>query len=409
MNKQTQSAEITEQNYGKVIMERRVELGWSRELLAELYGLALRDRTVTTKAIEKMEKYNDVPKNAKRRLVLAGLLGLVPAALGVKCEQVDRTFGDFMPHKELRSVNLTEYQSALQSYQRMIIGDGGNVWEVAADISSRICILHEKVLYAGSQKLDMVKLLCGFHIVFADIASEHRCYETAEASFKNAIILAKEYKLPEIYAVALNRRGLFFLDRGNAIAADRNFQYALKIKHVPQQLRGHLLAFAGTARARTATNEQDVTEALNMMDESAKMTGNDVECEIFQRKFDEDRWHLDRAAVLCGSPLKEYRYPDTTLKELEYMSLPDESRCSTYRQTYRTILQARAYFDKEDYLFAAQLTLDTLYLMNEMQSFVHIPDVEDMYEKLKSTSSRNSKVVAEIGVGLIKAKYIELF
>ena len=74
---------MSEVTYGTLIMQQREDLGWSREILADLYGSALRDRSMTVKAIEKMEKYNNVPKNLKRRYLLAGILGLAPTALGL--------------------------------------------------------------------------------------------------------------------------------------------------------------------------------------------------------------------------------------------------------------------------------------------------------------------------------------
>ncbi len=403
-----QAMMLAEGNYGKVIMERRVSLGWSRELLAELYGNVLRDREVTVKAIEKMEKYNDVPKNARRRLILAGLLGLAPAALGL--QPFARALEDIItPSLKNGPIDIEEYRSALTSLQNLYFSSGyEQVWITVAGIADRIQTLHNKVLYVGgSQQTAMLQLLSGYHLILADIASEHQCLD-AEEYYNKAVVIARDHQLDQHYATALFRRAISFLDNGNASAAKDDFTQALTIKNIPPQLRGSITASASVATARCAQYKQEITNALYMMDDAADLTGKNIEA-MYPQRFDQDRWYLDRAAVLVESPLKEYRKPDNALRDLEKVTLTGESRGVAYREAYSDILSARAYMDKNDHPFATKLAQDALSIMDEMQSQALIPDIRAVHTMLKESKYGKSRSVAELGVELMKVQNPNVF
>ena len=65
------------------------------------------------------------------------------------------------------------------------------------------------------------------------------------------------------------------------------------------------------------------------------------------------------------------------------MCIEDETRRSSYQQTYFNILQARVAIEKGDYPFATELARDTTLIMREMRSYVNIPDIESMYSNIK--------------------------
>jgi hypothetical protein len=402
-----------EENYGHVIMECRESLGWSREFLAELYGHMLRERQVTTKAIEKMEKYNDVPRNPLRRVILAGLLGLAPAALGLHTpEQTLETL--ITPHVKKGPINVVEYRSTLQTYQSSIVGSGygDSTWKIIDDCIGRIYALHDKVLYVGKeQRSSLFELLCGFHLTVAEVAQEHRYYNDATAYFNRALILAKMSQQPQIQATILRRRGVYFLDKRDNNKANGDFQQALTLERLPLQLKGLLMTGNATSQSRIAQYKLDITGALDDMDDATTLQGQTIEDETYLRKFDEERWHLDRAAVLMGSPLKKCRFPDEAIKELSYVcTTPNETRRFAYRQIYSNILQAYAYIDKGEFSFSTKLAQDALGIMGEIGSYAHTPDIVNIYEVLKGTNGYgNSKAVAELGVDLLKTQYPDLF
>ncbi len=411
MSKRVMQAMIlAEGNYGKVIMERRVSLGWSRELLAELYGNVLRDREVTVKAIEKMEKYNDVPKNARRRLILAGLLGLAPAALGL--QPFTGMLEDMItPSLKNGPIDIEEYRSALTSLQ-------GSLWSneyeqigmTVATIVDRIQALHNKVLYVGTnyKQTAMLQLLSGYHLLLADIASEHQCLD-AEEYYNKAVVIARDHQLDQHYATALFGRGIFFLDtNGNASAAKDDFTQALTIKNIPPQLRGSITASMGVANARCAQSQQEITNALSMMDDAAELTEKNIEA-TYQMKFDQDRWYLDRAEVLLGSPLRECRQPDNALRDLEEVTFTGEPRRVAYREAESDILSARTYIDKNDHPFATKLAQDALSIIDEIHYQTLLPHITAIHTMLKESKYGKSRSVAELGVELMKVQNPNVF
>lgn len=382
---------------GQQLAARRKELGWSQAYLAELYG-------TTREAIAYMEK-NGLLKDPQRRAVLATLLDIPLVAVGVESQSRERLEALANPEVKTKPIDLIEYQKTLGQYYNLNVTNGYDWEKVATDSLNRIQKLHNKVLYSGAEKLKMVKLLCGFHIVAADIAVGQRM-PGAVASFNKAIILAKEYKLPHEYALALFRRGSFLFDRGNSSeAAYKDYCLALKVKNLLPQLKGKLLSGAGRSTAKTADNEMIVKDALNLLDTSAEFISQQIEEESFGIKFDKDRWLLDRATILVGSPLKNYRYPNQALNQLEQVTFPDDSRRSAFRETLSNILQAQAYIDKQDYPFAAHLTSDATKIMGEMHSYVHVPDIESLYNALKASKYGQSKDVLKLNVDLLKVKY----
>ncbi len=403
-----QAMMLVEGNYGKVIMERRVSLGWSRELLAELYGNVLRDREVTVKAIEKMEKYNDVPKNARRRLILAGLLGLAPATLGL--QPLTSTLEDMItPSLKNGPIDVEEYRSALTSLRGTRWSSGyEQVWMTVTDIVGRIQTLHNKVLYVGgSQQTAMLQLLSGFHLLLAGIASEHKCLD-AEEHYNNAVIIARDYHLDQQYAMALFGRGIFFMEKRNPKAAKDDFTQALIIKNLPPRLRGSITGSASVTSARCAQYKQEITNALSMMDDAADLTGENIEAQS-QLEFDQDRWYLDRAGVLLGSPLKECRKPNEALRDLEKVTLAHESRLTSYREAWSDILWAKASIDTNDHPFATKLAQDALSIMSEIQSQALIPHITAIHTTLKESKYGKSRSVAELGVELMKVQNPNMF
>ncbi|MBV9228768.1 MAG: hypothetical protein JOZ18_05590 [Chloroflexi bacterium] len=392
---------------GETITELRKGLGWTQEDFADKYGYLLQGYPVRREAIKHMEKHG-FPKDPMRRAIVATLLGIPLAAVGL--EQTPLSLETLvLPTVKNGPIDLVEYHSALQSYDRSLVGDGCD-WRVAlSDILGRIQALHNKVLYAGAQKLEMVQLLCGFHVTVADIASEQRLQNTVE-SFNNAIILAREYKLPQHYAYTLFRRGIFFEHNGNTEAASRDFHQALRVKKkLPPQLKGLILSTASRADSLCAEESEDVDDALDLSDEAENFISDHVEEEAFLTRFDKDRWLLSRVAVRIGSPLRACRHPDEALKELAQVGLSDESRLSAAREKESIILQAKIKIDKGEYAFATKLASDVTVIMREVQSYICVHDVEALYAALKETNYGQSREVLKLGVDLLKVQRPELF
>jgi transcriptional regulator with XRE-family HTH domain len=96
---------------GRLLREKRLERGWSAETVAELYGNAVRGEPMTANAIFNLEE-GIIPKNRKRRWVLARMLDIAPAALGLEALQETRGKIPLFPLKRNQSVDVSDGKSA---------------------------------------------------------------------------------------------------------------------------------------------------------------------------------------------------------------------------------------------------------------------------------------------------------
>ncbi len=184
-------------DYGYLIKCTRESLGLTRSQLAELYGKEVKGEPVTEKAIEMMEEYNHVPKSPIRRRVLARLLELSPAALGLHMIEDVLGVPDALPVMAVlqeKRAEVSEYRSALSDYWQR--SNEKTASDVLENIMQYIGGLHSTIPYVkAKQQEQMQQLLCEFHMLVADIAYDQQYNEAAVRYLNKAILLADEVRL----------------------------------------------------------------------------------------------------------------------------------------------------------------------------------------------------------------------
>jgi len=348
-------------NEGLIIKTAREFLGLTRAQLAEAYGQEIKGESMTEKAIEVMEEYNQVPKSPTRRRILARLLEIPPILLGLQAIEDILGESDAVPALNIlqeRRIDLVEYANALNNYWEK--SNTKTVLDVLEEIMQYIAGLHNSVLYARTnQQEEMKRLLCEYHMLVADIAYDQQYSKTAERYLNKAIILSEENNYYELQAAALFRRGGVYFRQGGVkvaisdfVSANRSFKAAIgdyekasKLKnHVSAYLYGDILLQLGNVQSRVARCSADINNALQIIDRAGSIARqNRFEKDEYNLKFNLERYHLDKASALLGSPIRALRLPDDAIEQIRLAETTATSGL-VRRHAFNAILEARAYF-----------------------------------------------------------------
>ncbi len=426
-NKQAAIVEAFQQgkmSLGELVQEMREAKGWTREQLGKLYGRALSRSPIAAETIQRMEQTNNLPSSEKRRYVLAKLLDIPVALLGLNALP-------FVPSassskKAAKQLDLVEYRSALDSYWNKHYTSSAQ--DSIEDVTQRIYALHDVFPYTYTpEKKQMVELLCGFNIVAGNIERDRQHHQSAVKHLDNAVIVARENDCYDFYAAALHGRGVTFLDKGQTTLnqdkaarylnrALNDFTNALKVEQLcttlPTFLKGYILTGMGITQSHLAKDNQDITQAIKSIDKAEKLVGEDGSQEnkyftMDTLKFGEEEYHIDRASTLLGSTNKKQRNPNEVLAHL---TLADSraNEALTRRGAFINIQRAKAYFDKGDYPRATALAMDALSVFGAIESWVNIARVAQLYNALKATSYGSSFEVAQLEVELMLLEHPDL-
>ena len=175
---------------GQLLREKRLEREWGAATVAELYGKAVRGTPITGSAVFSMEE-GKIPEKEQRRWVLARILNIPPAALGLKVLTEDKGKIPSFPVKRSRSVDVSEYQATLNSYRMQ--GYQGSPELALKDLGQRIYTLQDNAYYVRNPQRDQMKrLLCRYLLRRSAIAQELSYHNSALDDVRKALILAQE-------------------------------------------------------------------------------------------------------------------------------------------------------------------------------------------------------------------------
>jgi tetratricopeptide (TPR) repeat protein len=410
--------------FGMKVRYSRIHIKMSTERSGILYAKAIgREKPYTARRMEQMELHDGFPKDKTRRWAIAQIvqMGLFfkLSSLGIDLAPPEAQQRAYSQSKELKKelqLDITDHQTFLQ--QGWTQGFQGTLEEAEEEIFTRIYDIHDKAPYASDkQKTQAWRTLCGFHIMLAsDIYGARNDAQAMTKQTNLAVILAKENKFLDLYAIALLQRGVFFMDQGNFPLALHDFQAAQRIKHVPQQLQGKILASAGRAKARLAQTREERDEALETSDEAESMIEKSTLDDFgFLVAFGEDKYKLERGEALIGSPLKQFRSPETALSYLpevyrvDQISNKELFRTIGHRQAHNHILQAEIQIDLGQYPIAVALAEEALTFAVGVQSSVHLRKLVHVCNLLKKSPYGNSIEVAMLEIGIMRNLRPELF
>jgi tetratricopeptide (TPR) repeat protein len=402
---------------GGLLRTMREAKRWTLEQEGKLYGHYLRAKPMSPETIERMELTNDIPKNPRRRYILATLLDIPVAYFGlatldefVQAHQAKQRAATAPPWiSKQGNIDLAQCRTALKFYwqQEHTI----SMYAFRSEVINLVSYLHNNVLYvAGKQQQEMLRLLCYYQQLLARIACDRGEFCTAMKHMNNAYKLAKQLEDKELQAIVLYRRAYASFENWAFAAAIPDFDAALSLQPaLSTQLNGAVLLGVGHGHAHIAQSSEEMTQALHWIEQAEHMVGvGDVEEEGHFLKFDAVSYHLDYAEALMGSPCKQFRQADSCLQHLTWMrkQIPaDQERLNISAE----LLKAKAWLDKGYYPDATKLARKTLLVVKEQQIAVELARIEALHQSLKDSNYGRSAEVAQLGMDLMLARYPEIF
>lgn len=388
-------------------------------------GLA-RALSLTEKAVRDMEKRNIGLDSIIRRRVLAHLLAIPPAALGIiTLEEIllQQQAAPALPlprakREKEATFDLAYYKDRLKTFWDR--NHTNTAQDRMAQIAADMTAITTALPYAnGNDEKEVRAILCRYHHLHAHILRDQGRYDAAIAELEKATILAERIENSHLLAVTLLRIGSVLRDRGTVIfaqakieaakgnsaganqkrrqanadymAATNHYTRIYGLERLPRALYGVLLFDEGYAQAHLAQGNQDARRtALARLKDGGKIiaeTRGILEDE-FSIRITERTYHNTKAAALLAAG-----WPREALQELtDLMDLPPEGDM-TRQNAYTDYLWSQAYADLGLIDAAATPAQDALVKMKQIKSGVHIMRIAGLQGQLSLLDSKHIEVI----------------
>ncbi|GCE50202.1 hypothetical protein EI42_05419 [Thermosporothrix hazakensis] len=358
---------------------------------------------------ERLEQFNRVPVDEKRRWLIHTLLNIPPAYLGLQSlSNLNELQTIFQPTPgKLPPVNLNLYKERLLSFWQ-------NPYVPFDEPLSLIYALQDYALYHDASDSTM-RLLCEYLIAVANMQRAQGYLTSAEASTQKAIQLAERRDYPSLLAKAFYMQSYILCEMHRA-SFDSNptqmaqaLEYAEKALHitehyaVPPLVESAIRERFATALSLSPRSHRDLSVARQQNDLARLIT------ERYQSQHDEyplfhridQSWHIIGIAHMHLA-MKE---PKTALTILKAMppAQPGMRRFLTAKIKEAEATIQAGYLDEG--LTIAESTLSTV-----KNSPLHLIRLHNLYQDLRNDDryTREPSVI-QFGFRLVKTHRPDLF
>lgn len=388
-------------------------------------GLA-RALSITDKAVRDMEKRNIGLDSITRRRVLAQLLDIPPAALGIitleemllQQQKVAPTGTLIGARTEEAIFNPAYYKDRLKTIwnRNHTTTAQDRIVQLAADMARLTTALP---YVSGNDEKEAQTILCRYHHLHAHILRDQGRYDAAIAELEKAAILAEKAEHPYLLAVTLLRVGSVLRDRGDvteALAkieaargnntganqkralANADYRAAIgqyakirSLERIPPALHGVLLFDEGYAQAHLAQGNRDtILAALTLLKNGGKIiaeTRGMLE-DAFSIRITERTYRNTKAAALLAAG-----WPREALEVLtDVMDLPPEGDM-TRQNAYTDYLWSQANADLGLIDAAATPAQDAFIAMKHIKSRFHMLRIAGLQGQLSLLDNKHIEVI----------------
>lgn len=410
---------------GQAVMLRR-KMKPTNHPLRSQKGLA-RALGITDKAVRDMEKRNIGLDSITRRRMLALLLDIPPAVLGIiTLEEILHQQQKVTPTRILtgaRAENEAIFDPAYYKDRLKTIWNRNHTTTAQdrmAQLASDMAGLTTALPYMrGDDEKEVRAILCRYHHLHAHISRDQGRYDVAIAELKKAAILAERAERPHLLTVTLLRMGSVLRDRGdvtealakieaargnstgaNQKRAQANADYRAAIgqysrirnlERVPLALNGVLLFDEGYAQAHLAHGNRDrILAALTLLKNGGKIiaeTRGMLE-DAFSIKITERTYRNTKAAALLAAG-----WPREALEVLtDAMDLPPEGDM-TRQNAYTDYLWSQANADLGLIDAAVVPAQDAFVVMKHIKSRIHMLRIAGLQGQLSQIDNEHIEII----------------
>ncbi|MBV9257290.1 MAG: tetratricopeptide repeat protein [Ktedonobacteraceae bacterium] len=389
-------------------------------------GLA-RALSITDKAVRDMEKKNIGLDSITRRRVLALLLDIPPATLGIitleeilllKQKATTTILLAGAKREKEATFDLAFYKDRLKTFWNRNHANTAQdrMTQLAADIADLTTALPYT---SGDNEKEVRTILCRYLQLYAHILRDQGRYDAAIAELEKAAILAERAENLPLLAVTLLRIGSVLRDRGDVIEAQAKIETARgnstganqkrrqanadymaaidcytrirNLASIPKALHGVMLFDEGYAQAHLAYDNQDARRsALAHLKNGGKIiaeTSGILEDE-FSIRITERTYRNTKAAALLAAG-----WPNEALQELtDLMDLPPEGDM-TRQNAYTDYLWSQAYADLRLIDAAATPAQEAFVIMKQIKSHIHMMRIAGLQGQLSQLDSKHIEVI----------------
>lgn len=380
-----------------------------------------------------MLRDNSFPDEKTRRWVLAKLLQIPPVLLGVS------SLADLLPqaHHEQSLPIPTPSQAPpfeLKAYRQVLRRYMTNYTktdrEAEGTIDQRVANMEQEILYgtwSHLQRLQIVQLLCQYHLMAAGIAWDQQWYDAAVLRLNRAYQFAQNYELADTQAAILFKRGSVFEAWGASYKDKLDFAPAQRYlawarndflaaqsleKYLYPGLQGHIQLYLGVISSHLATHPSQLHQAIVEIGKAERFVGKDTAREdIYFVRLDEERYQLSVASAYTHAPTVIACYPKDARRALRnaWATRPTLT-AQANREAFETILLAKSYFLEKEYERATEQAYEALAQAAAVHSKENVARVAALCDKLVLTDyGKKSVLVAELDVAITMAQRPELF
>ena len=391
-------------NAGEIVRYYRESRKLSAKKFGELYGNALGEHPKSRIWVLAMERKNDVPSDITRRRVIANLLGIPYALLGLseslakKPLMVDAPPKPLIPKREtLAQEVLAEHQQSLVLYFAGFYHRHGqaalnDIALATRQLSTAVPLMRERAKHSG------IALLSRYHQFGINVAREQRNYELALSHADKAIEYAQDLHEikpnSDLMAVAYLRRGLTSFEQaitrqgqdGSLSDTVTHIDAALShARHAMPLMKGLIGLEWGLVHAYAAQTPKERTAVRVQLEDSHNYLpmyrAEDDENFV---KFTPEWYHLTYAEALIALGDHAEAIGELELaEELTPLTLPR-------RFAYIDLLRAKAYIDSGEFEEAVIYAKDALAQSKAVKSEFNIARIAQVYRQLRGESKRFS-------------------
>lgn len=417
-------------NAGQVMRSFREQAGMTAKTFGVLYGKEIKKdrKLICERWILEMELENKVPVDITRRRVIARLLHIPPALLGlasleeVTTEEVDASREGQASKRELHDIALYErnmriaLQIHLTSNAKMLLSDIGldrAKLELLAGTGK------------GSTLARIQELLVANDLLAAKIVRDQRSYAAAYTYANRAVLTAKRTGDEELIATALYTRGSislqwgqfgvmsqgrFQFDRTKVEDAVRDVQAVLATEATQQvvlhpQLRGFALlqlsrAHSVLQRFGSALEQPGILKLADLAAEAVERESID---DLYTRLVVTGTlsglhlggYLLTRADILTAAG--QHKKAEGELHQLKRLTERTYGKDETRSQAWHAIVLAKSLIGLKEYREAVTTIRDALIACHSIKSMQNIAIIAHLYHEIASSSYGKAGDVLELG------------
>ena len=408
-------------DYGRVVRYYRKEImHWTNAtILADLLNEFLDDEEeVSERWVQRMEKDNKVPLDKKRRWLIATLLNIPPAYLGLTVTKTPLPPYDeiklVIPRKIMR-IDFCEYDNVLK-------GIWACPYQELDDTLIRIYQLEHATLFGHlKQKNQSGRLLCEYLMAGANIQRTQGYLDSAIGYLNDTIAISKEKAFFDLEAKAYYLRGYCHHEISrisrNKQAHQNNKSLSIidsqiAVERLEEAKRNRIFvssAFVGAAYEQYGSNliynVQDQKEriiSLKIIDRGGRIITNNNRQDPYFFNITPEWYYIGKAQAYIG-----LGWAKSALKDLRYLT-GDPRRMRRFLTA--NIAEAEAYVVNGEIETAVAYAEAALEVSRDLRSNLHIARIDRLYQSLRQNEKYTScREVARLGVHLLQIQQPELF